>query len=503
MSESILAKTARGAGWVIGWRMSTRVLGFANTLILARLLVPDDFGLVALATGFSQGIEALSALGIEEAVIRQKAATRDTYDTAFTINLIRGLLTAAVVAACAWPTAAFFRDPRLLPVLLALAGLSTVTAFENIGTIEFRRDFAFHREFKLLLLPRLASILATVAVALVWRSHWALVAGIATAQVLKTALGYAMHPYRPRLGLKAWRDLAGFSFWSWGISVAVMIRDRVDGFVIGRSLGLSRVGVYLVGVELAIMPTYEITGPLSGACFAGFAAAARTGADPSATYLRILASVLTVALPIGAGVSLVAEPAVLILFGPQWGEAVGVVRVLGFAATAYVLGTISASLLSAEGRLRPSFVINLLAMAVKAASVLLLVGPYGMIGAAVAYAVTLVFENGACLVVAFRRFGIGPAPFLARVWRGALATLAMAAVLAATGLGTGVVSPLVSLLEAVVVGGAAYAATLIGLWLLCGRPEGAETDLLELARRAAARGGFTVLRSRLGFGRPP
>jgi O-antigen/teichoic acid export membrane protein len=489
LADSILSQTARGAGWAIGWRLSRRVLGVLNTFILARLLVPDDFGLVALATGFSQGIMALSTLGIEEAVIRAKSATRETYDTAFTINLMRGMATAAIVAACASPVADFFKDPRLMPVLLAVAGCATITSFENIGVVEFRRDFAFEREFRLLLMPRLAAIAVTVGVAFVWRTHWALVAGIATVQTLTTAMGYVMHPYRPRLGLRAWRQLAGFSVWSWGIGVAIMLRDRVDGFVIGRLLGLADVGVYAVGAEFGIMPTYELAAPLSAACFSGFAAAARAGTEIASSYLRILATVSLVVLPVGAGVSLVAGPLVLLAFGPRWAEAADVVRILGAAGASVVLGTVSFALLSAGGMLGPAFAINTMSLAVRTTGAIVLVSLFGLRGAAIAYAVSLLLENFAHLFVAFRRFHIRGLELLNKVWRGLLATAAMAGVLHVAHLGDDMGSPVRSLVAGVAAGAGVYTAVLLGAWLASGRPAGAETDLLALVRRAAPRLG--------------
>jgi lipopolysaccharide exporter len=487
LSDSILSKTARGAGWAIGWRVSRRILGLANTLILARLLVPDDFGLVALATGFSQGILAFSTLGIEEAVIREKSATRETYDTAFTINLIRGLATAAIVAVCAWPVAEFFKDQRLMPVLLALAGCGMITSFENIGIVEFRRDFAFEREFKLLLLPRLTAIAVTVGVALIWRSHWALVAGIATAQTLTTAMGYVMHPFRPRIGLTAWRQLVGFSVWSWGISVAIMLRDRVDGFVIGRMLGLAEVGVYAVGAEFGIMPTYELAAPLSAACFSGFAAAARSGAEIASTYLRILATVSLIVLPVGAGVTLVAGPLVVLAFGPRWAEAADIVRILGAAGSSVVLGTVSFALMSAGGMLGPAFAINTMSVVIRTAGAIVLVTLFGLRGAAMAYALSLLIENFSHLFVAFRRFHIRGLALLDKVWRGLLATAVMAGVLRGAHLGDDMASPVRSLIAGVLVGAIVYTLTLLGAWLACGRPEGAETDLAALVRRMVPR----------------
>jgi O-antigen/teichoic acid export membrane protein len=120
-SDALLAKTASGAGWVIGFRLTTRLLGIASTLTLVRLLGPGDFGLVALASSFAQTIDTIANLSPHEAVIRERAPDRAMYDTAFTMSFLRGLLTAAVIAAGSVPAAGFFHEPRLVPVLLALA----------------------------------------------------------------------------------------------------------------------------------------------------------------------------------------------------------------------------------------------------------------------------------------------------------------------------------------------------------------------------------------------
>ena len=90
-SGTILERTVRGAGWVIGWRMVTRGLGLVSTLILVRLLAPADFGAVALVMTIAQGLDQISSVGVEQAIIRADRPTRKLYDTAFTINVMRGL----------------------------------------------------------------------------------------------------------------------------------------------------------------------------------------------------------------------------------------------------------------------------------------------------------------------------------------------------------------------------------------------------------------------------
>ena len=112
-TPSVGSRVAKGTGWVVAWRIASRNLGLLSTLILVRLLKPEDFGLVTLAAGFTNSVEMLSTIGVQDALVREAAPTRDMYDTAFSINLVRGLLTALIIVAIAWPTADFFGDAEL------------------------------------------------------------------------------------------------------------------------------------------------------------------------------------------------------------------------------------------------------------------------------------------------------------------------------------------------------------------------------------------------------
>jgi lipopolysaccharide exporter len=490
---TILEKTARGAGWVIGWRMSTRLLGLLNTLVLVRLLAPADFGLVALGSGFALAVDMLSGLGVEEAIVRHQAPRRDIYDTGFTINALRGLATASIIAAIAVPVAGFFSEPRLENVLLALAVATAGTAFTNIGTVDFRRQLAFDKEFRLLVLPRIAGILVTIALALVCRSYWALVGGILTGRLSVVALSYAMHPYRPRFTLRAWRDLAGFSFWSWAISIAVLVRDRSDTFVIGRVLGAAHVGLYEVGMEIATLPSTELVEPLTRACFPGFAAARHSGVSTVETYLRVISSVALLALPAGVGISLVAEPVVKLALGNRWLDAIPLIQILGLAGSLTVFGYISATLFSAHALLKTLFSVSISVMLLRLLLLAVLVVKLGLVGAAIAASLSMAVEHAVYIVLTMRRFGLRPAALLRHVWRSIFATAVMAGALVAAGLGWAPqpagTAPLEELLLAVGLGVLVYASALGATWLAAGRPAGAETDLLSfaalLARRAA------------------
>ncbi|HME26557.1 MAG TPA: oligosaccharide flippase family protein [Acetobacteraceae bacterium] len=487
---ALLEKTAGGAGWTIGWRAATRALGFLSTLVLARILVPADFGLVALAMSFSRAIDIFADLGVQDALVRASHSSRASYDTAFTVNAIRGCITAVVIGVSAWPFARFFGDPRLFYVVLALGLAVLLDALENVGVADFRRDLAFHREFQLSIFPRIAQVIVTIALAFTWANYWALVAGTLTGRVLGTIASYVMHPYRPRLSLAARREIVGFSVWTWLVSMATMVRGRGVIMIIGGMLNPTQLGIFTVGSEIATLPETELIGPLSRASFSGFAAARRSGLSVAETYMRINSSMLVIAVPASIGISSIAAPLVYLAFGAKWLEATPIIEILAISGVFAVMDRISSSLFYAFAYLRPLFW-NVVAMsAIQFALLVPFVWHSGIVGAAIASALAMLIQQTVLSILTFRRFAMRPMDLLSRVWRCLLAAAAMSAFLALSGLGWAGGAPSVSaslrqLFVTSGTGAGVYTGVLLSLWLASGRPNGPETDVLEVIRRVA------------------
>jgi lipopolysaccharide exporter len=482
--DSLLVRTARGAGWVMAWRLGMRALGLVSTLVLVRLIAPADFGIIALATGFMQTIDGMLTLGTEEAVIREAAPGPAFYDTAFTLNLLRGVSVTVLVAALAYPAATFFADPRLGPVLLFVACLPILDSTANIGAVDFRRDFAFHKEFAIMVLPKLCGIIAAITTAVLTHSYVAMLAGMGVNRALRVVMSYVMHPFRPGLSLKAWRGLAGYSLWTWVFSLAVLVRDRCDSLLLGRLMNTAAVGFYSVGAEVAALPTTELIEPLGRAAFSGFAAGRQENADPGETFLRLIGSAALLTLPAGAGLSLVAAPLVALAFGDGWEQAVPVLRILSLSFTVMVFGHLSLHLLSAHALLGRLVGITLAGAAVRVALLVFLIPRFGLTGAAVGAAIAVVLEQSLTVATALRRFHVDARAIVRRIWRPVIAAAAMAGVLSGSGLGWTDDPDLIRLMEAAFAGASVYATVLLGSWVLAGRPEGPETDVLALLRRA-------------------
>jgi len=466
---------ATGAAWMVGLRFAMRLLGFVSTLLLARLLVPEDFGLVALATSIAAILEVAGDLGTDNALIARGGGDRKAYDTAWTLSLLRGLLTVLVLVGAAPWMSAFFAEPRLAELMVWVALFAMLQAAQNIGTVDFRLRLDFVREFHWQFWPKAASFVVALGCALIWRSYWALVAGILTRRLGMFVGSYLLSPYRPRLSLARWRELFAVSRWILADNALVFLRDRVDSLVIGKLAGAHALGLYELANELASLPTTEIAGPATRAVFPGYA---RLRGDPAAlrrNYRDSVAALLLVTLPLGAGIALLAEPAVALLLGPQWMPAVPAIRILAFYGILRSLYAPAAAVYLATGHYRLHPALLALSIAVAIPLLLWLVPHLGIVGAAAAMTATSGVVALLHLVALRRVLGIGPVDLLGPVLRPLAATGAMAVLLLAL---PDMAHPALELLVGVPAGALAFAAALLLLWLLAGKPEGPERHAL-------------------------
>ena len=228
---------ARGAAWMVLFRLFDRSVGIVSTAVLARLLIPADFGLVAMAMSVIAVIESITAFSFDIALIQKQDPQREHYDTAWTLNLLATAAGASITMLLAYPAATYYGDPRLAPVMLAIGAAWLVSGFANVGTVDFRRNLDFATEFRMLAIRRVITFVATMGAAWLFKSYWALIIGTAAGRISGLALSYAMHPFRPRLSLKYTRELLSFSGWILLSSLAGVLLSRVPHFFIGRNFG--------------------------------------------------------------------------------------------------------------------------------------------------------------------------------------------------------------------------------------------------------------------------
>ncbi|MFV0666086.1 lipopolysaccharide biosynthesis protein [Denitromonas sp.] len=465
---------------VIGMRWSDRLIGLVSTLVLARLLVPEDFGIVAMASIMVGLTDVLLDLGVHVALIHAKSPTRADYDTAWTLRIIQAGISATLIAVLAPLAVSYFGDARVAPVLYVMALSVLIASSENIGIVDFQKHMAFGQDFRFFFYRRLAGFVVTLALAWWLRSYWAMVIGALTGRLVGVMLSYRMHAYRPRFCLSQFHTLWSFSQWVLVRNIGVYVATRVDKFVVG-GYGATGMGNYSLADEIAAMPTSELLAPLGRVLFPAFVEQRDRGDDLLRGFTLALGVQTLVAVPAGVGLALVAPQAVPILLGEAWTMTIPLIQILALVNVVGAITHSSIYLLLAQGRVKALAGIAWLEPALFLALAIAFANRTNLsdialirLGAAAA--------GGAVFFALVLRWtpGLRLRHLLAQIWRPLLASAGMAAALQL--LPVDALPALPALLVKIAAGAAVYAVLMLALWRSARLPDGAERYCLQKIR---------------------
>lgn len=474
---------AGGAAWMVAARMAERMLGLVSTVILARLLAPTDFGLVAMAMVVVAAADVLGAFGLDWALVRQPGLERRHLDTAWTFRMCLGLGSLALLLVLAVPAAAFYREPRITAMVVVMGVSLLIGALENPGVVMFRREMNFSKEFQLRTAAKVAGAVVAVAAAVAWRSYWALLLGVLASRTTATVMSYLVHPHRPRPTLAARRELLGFSIWLWLANILTFLRTRIVELVLGRIAGPRELGLFTVSNELSQLASTELAAPVNRALFSAYALNGEKPEAVGSAYLEAAPVIWAVTLPVTLGTYLTAPQMVMLILGAQWQDAAPVLRLLALAGCVGLLSTGAIHVYWAIGRARLETAMEACWVVCLLTLVMLLTPASGIMGAAWAMLLTSLVVLPLNLVLLRRYAHVSLRRTAARAWRIVAACLAM---FVAVTVVMGRWSPadtreaLMQITAMAGLGAATYIVVLLGTWWLAGRPDGPERTALRL-----------------------
>ena len=477
-----------------GARMVVNVLGIVSTIVLARLLTPDDFGLVALGTTIMTIISAATEMSLGNALINHKRPTRDHLNTAWTLGVLRGLILGAILALGARPVAQFYSDPRLELVLYAFAGSVVVSGLYNPRQALLMKKLLFHQEFILTVATKVTTFAVTIGFAWVWQSYWALVLGTLAGQALNIILSYVMLPFRPRATVRHAREIFSFSIWlTFGQAIST-VNTRFDQLLVAGVLGTAPLGQYSVGSNLAQIPVKELSTPLRSILFPGLTALREDMPRMRDAYMNAQSIIVMLALPAGIGFALVAEPVVIIAMGEKWAPAVIVIQALSAVFALQTLGSMSQSLGLALGETKALFVRDVQMFCIRLPIITAGILAYGFVGLVLSRVVSGLIGLLVQMILVRQFIAVPLRRQIGANWRSLLSATVMTALVlgyqqVALPANPDEASRIAGGLISVALGAAGYLSTLTGLWFLSGRPEGPERKLVEIALKYVRRKG--------------
>ncbi len=342
---------SRGVPWTFVTFGAAKVITLVTTVVLARLLTPADFGLMALAMLAFGALGLFQDLGLGATLVLRQDFEERALGTILTLLIFTSFVVAAIVIALAPLAASLLHEPRLtslLPVLSTTAVFSSLAWFyESL----LQREMEFKRRFVGQMAQSLGFTATAIGLALAGAGVWSLVLGQVASMVIYSAtyLIIAPHRVRPRLDRIVAREafVSGRGFLAQGW--LAWISGNIDYLLVGRLLGSAQLGFYSMAYRLSELTHLGIADPVAKVTFPAFARMRRSGESITTTYLSVLRLVALSTAVIGALLSGAAAPFTAAIFGPNWLPMIGPLGVLGIWAAVVPIQATMGWLLNSTG----------------------------------------------------------------------------------------------------------------------------------------------------------
>lgn len=408
------------------------VITTGSTAVLARILTPGDFGLIAMVAAVVGFAALFKDLGLSMATVQRERVGHAQVSAMFWVNVAVSTLIALLVAACSPLVAMLYREPRLVPVTIALGSTFILGGLAAQHTALLRRQMRFTALASIEVVS--LAVGAAVAIAVAWptRSYWALVAMTATQAFVAAAMAWALSgwtPGRPRWDADA-RGMLAFGGYLTGFNLLNYFTRNFDNVLIGAALGAGPLGLYSRAYNLLMLPIRQVNGPATAVAMP---ALSRLQSDPPAYrrfFLRAVSMMSLITAPIVAYSFADADLLVLLLLGEQWTGAVDIFRLLAPAAFVGAINIVPGWLCSSLGTTKKQFVWAAWSMPVVVAgfAVGLL---WGTEGVAASFSVTFSFTLLAFIRSACKDSPVSTLDLWRAFWRTFLAAVAAAGVVLA------------------------------------------------------------------------
>ena len=322
LKTGLRTRALKGASLTIFGQIGSFIIDTTGTIVLARLLVPHDFGLVTMVVSLSLLLQGFGANGFVEAVVQKKEIDHRQVSTLFWINAGLSFLLMLLFIALAPIIAWFYNEPLLKPIVASIAVSILFGGLSNQHVSLLTRNMQFIKITTNEVLAKFICVAA--AIVLAWRGfgYWALVAKWVTAPLMITIGAWLMCGWRPGLPERGTgvRPMLRFAFHTYGNFIMSYFRRNVDKMLIGRYFGSQSLGYYDRAYHLSNMLPVQILSPLNSVSIATFS---RLTHDPEKyrfNYLKVLSILAFVGMPLSAALSLISHDVILLLLGPQWSK---------------------------------------------------------------------------------------------------------------------------------------------------------------------------------------
>ena len=348
--KGLETKVASGIAWSFSEKILTMVIQMVVSIIVARELMPEDFGVMAIMTFFTSVALAIIDSGFSQALIRKESPSDSDYRTVLCFNLVMSVVLYGVLTAVAYPVAKLYDAPVICDIAPILFLILPINALCVVQTVMFTREFRFALLSKIVFSASLISGIVAVVMAVTGWGIWALVAQRLLMMGIKALAFWVIRRWRTDapLSVASLREMAPFSLRLLATDLIASIYNNVAQLFIGKLHNTSMLGYYSQAQKLKDLPVISTVQAVQGVTFPALAQIKDDDVKFSAGYLRIMEMLAFVLFPLMLGMVAVADDMFLLLLGEKWMPTVPYFEILALSGLFYPLGIVSYNVLKSR-----------------------------------------------------------------------------------------------------------------------------------------------------------
>lgn len=350
--ESLKDKTIKGMGWSVAENVTRMGVTFMVSIILARLLSPDEYGLIGILTIFIAIFNAIVDSGFTNALIRKRDVTDTDYSTVFYTNLILSVVLATVLFFSAKPISVFFERPELISLTKVMSSVVVINALAIVQRARTTKAIDFKTQTKITFISSVGSGITGIAMAYLDYGVWALVVQQVSNQLLSTLLFWLYNRWMPKLifSLVSFKEM-------WAFGSKLLVSGLIDTtwkeiyqVVIGKCYSPVTLGLYTRAKQFADLCSSNLTSVVQRVSYPVLSSIQEDRERLKSAYQRVIKTTMLPTFVLMLGMAACAKPMIQVLIGEQWLECVPMLQIICTSGMLYPLHAINLNMLQVQGR---------------------------------------------------------------------------------------------------------------------------------------------------------
>ena len=418
LTDDLKGRSIRGGAVTITTHGAMFFLQMSATIVLSRLLTPEDFGLVAMVTAVAGFLRMFKDMGLSMATVQKEKIDHAQVSTLFWINIIISIVIMLILMMLAPVISWFYKEPRLIWITLALAGMFIFGGLTVQHQALLNRQMYFGRLGLIQCLSKFIGIASAIILALYGIGYWSLVFMQITTTISLAIFVWIACGWRPGLPSRksGIRPMLTFGGYLSGFSFVNYFSRNLDNILIGRYWGSQALGFYSKAYNLLLFPLEQINGPISSVAIPGLSRLQNEPEKYRRYYLKTISIIAFIGMPLSTFIVTMSNDIILFLLGPQWMPAAKILTVLGISAPIQVIYQTQGWLHVSLGRTDRLFRWGIIGSTAIVISFLIGIQS-GPLGVAIAYTSVIYIIVGPCLWYAGKPIDLKLSKIVSTIWK--------------------------------------------------------------------------------------